>query len=220
MKRIVFWGLLVLYLPLVSYAQEKVDIPIWNKGDKWVFTDSIGFLKKKGTIEVLKADQSNYIVKFSDGICVFETQGFETILFEKSTLHRNFALRENKREKYNKGRRTLLNFPLNPGKKWKDGYSAVSLVKGVDSQLLDYYEIYEVLGWEEVEVKAGKFRAIKLEVTTGHEAKGSISAFEATNLYWYSPDVKNLVKCEYDPISRGISADLFNWELTSFKIKK
>ena len=219
MKRIVYWGLLVLCFPSMLCAQDKVDIPVWNVGDKWVFNDSIGFLKIKGIIEIVKADQNTYTVKFSDGICVFETQGFETIIFEKSTLHRIYTLRGNIREEYKKGRRTIFNFPLNPGKQWKNAYSAVSLVKGVDTHL-DYYEIYKVLGWEDVEVKAGKFKAIKLEVTVGHEAKGSIPSYEATNLYWYSPDVKHFVKCQYDPVTRGFSADLFDWELASFKVKK
>ena len=135
MKRIVCWGLIVLCFPSMLCAQDKVDIPVWNVGDKWVFNDTIGFLKIKGIIQVLKADQNTYTVKFSDDICVFETQGFETIIFEKSTLHRIYTLKGNIREEYKKGRRTIFNFPLNPGKQWKDAYSAVSLVKGVDTHL-------------------------------------------------------------------------------------
>ena len=220
MKRIVYWGLLVLCFPGMLYAQDKVETPVWNVGDKWVFTDSAGFLKLKGAIEVVKADQKTFTVKYSGDICVAETQGFDTILFDKSTLHRTYTLSGNTPEEYKRGLRTIFNFPLNPGKQWKDAFSAAPLVKEVKSaELLDYYNIYKVIGWEDVEVQAGKFRAIKLEVKAGHEAKGSTAAFEATNFYWYSPEVKHFVKCQYDPIARSYFSDLFNWELTSFKIK-
>ena len=220
MKRIIYWGLVFLCFPSMICAQDKVEIPVWNVGDKWLFDNSSPYLKNKGTIEIVNADQNTYTVKFIDDICVFETQGFSTILFEKSNLHRSYAINENKREKYKKGRRTIFNFPLYPGKQWKDSYSSVSLVKGVEKIALDYYENYKVVGWETIEVNAGKFKAIKIEGTVGHEAKGNTPAFEAKNLYWYSPDVKNFVKCQYDPFARGITTDLFNWELTSFKINK
>ena len=220
MRRIIYWGLLVLCFPSILCAQDKVEMPVWNVGDKWVFNNSSPYLKNQGTIEVVNADQDTYTVKFLDDICIAETQGFETVLFNKSSLHRVYNLSGNIREKYKKGLRTIFNFPLNPGKQWKDEFSAVPVVKVESPQILDYYNIYKVIGWEDVEVQAGKFRAIKLEVTAGHEAKGSTAAFEGTNLYWYSPDVKNFVKCQYDPRSRTFFSELFNWELTSFKLKK
>ena len=220
MKRIVYWGLFVLCFPSMLCAQDKVEIPVWNVGDKWVFNNSSPYLKNQGAIEVVNADQNTYTVKFSDDICVAETQGFETIVFEKSTLHRIYALSGNIREEYKRGLRTILNFPLKPGKHWKDEFSAVPVVKVESPQVLEYYNSYKVIGWEDVEVQAGKFRVIKLEVTAGHEAKGSTPAFEGTNLYWYSPDVKHFVKCQYDPRTRTFFSELFNWELTSFKLKK
>jgi hypothetical protein len=219
MKWIIYWGLFVFCFPSILFAQDKVDIPIWNVGDKWVFRDTSPYLDIQGAIEVVAADQDTYTVEFSGDICIAETQGFETIIFEKSTLHRIYTLRGNKREEYKMGKRTMFNFPLNPGKQWKDEFSGASLIKGV-GQFLDFYQIYKVLGWEDVEVQAGKFKAIKLGITAGHGAKGSSSAAHFTHLYWYSPDVKHFVKCQYDPMLRGISADIFDWELTSFKVKK
>ena len=213
-------GLLVLCFPAILFAQDKVDIPVWNVGDKWVFNRSSPNIKNQGAIEVVSADQDTYIVKFIDNICIVETQGFEAIIIEKSTLHRSYALTGNTREKYKKGRRTIFNFPFYAGKEWKDSYSAVSLVTSIETTPLDYYEIYKVLGWEEVEVEAGKFKAIKMEATVGHEAKGLAPAFEGKNLYWYSPDVKHFVKCQYDPMILMYFPQIFNWELTSFKVKK
>jgi hypothetical protein len=85
-------------------------------GEMWVFNNSSPYLKNQGTIEVVSADQNTYTVKFLDDICIAETQGFETIIFEKSTLHRIYTLSGNMREEYKKGLRTIFNFPLNSGK--------------------------------------------------------------------------------------------------------
>ena len=55
-------------------------------------------------------------------------------------------------------------------------------------------------GWEDVKVQAGKFRAIKLEIEVGHEAKVSAPAFETMNFFGYSPDVKHFMKCMNETI--------------------
>jgi hypothetical protein len=63
----------------------------------------------------------------------------------------------------------------------------------------DYSENYRVLGWEDAEVRAGKFKALRLEykrVVTGTSGWG-VMGEEIKNLYWYAPDVKYFVKCQY-----------------------
>ena len=98
-----------MFLPTMVFAQEKIEAPVWNAGDKWTFTND-------GNIEVVKADQSGYILKFSEGKCVFESQGCNTILFEKSTLNRINTVEGDKRKKYTMGLKKILNFPYTPGK--------------------------------------------------------------------------------------------------------
>ena len=66
MKKIIFLAWLVVFFPGIVPAQEKVEAPVWNVGDKWTFTGN-------GGIEVVKADQSGYILKFSDKKCSFES---------------------------------------------------------------------------------------------------------------------------------------------------
>ena len=43
---------------------------------------------------------------------------------------------------------------------------------------------------------------------------------ETNHLYWYSPDVKYFVKCQYDKDWMKDKKDIFNWESTSFQLKK
>lgn len=222
MKKLFFLTLLILFLPVMVVAQEKIDAPVWNVGDKWLFTGD-------GTIEVTKVDPNGYLMNFSDSICVIERQGFNKILFEKSTLQRSYSLEEEKKRKYSMGLKKIFNFPYNPGKQWKHAYSAQPLItrgyrtsQGIPT--LDYYENIKITGWEDISAKAGKFRALKIEVVSGHKEyqvgmmprPGS----EVKNYYWYAPDVKYFVKCQYDKDWIKDQKEIFNWELTSFQLKK
>ena len=53
MKKTIFLGLLIMFLPALVFSQEKVEAPVWNVGDKWVFSG-------EGSIEVINADQNSY----------------------------------------------------------------------------------------------------------------------------------------------------------------
>jgi len=72
--------------------------------------------------------------------------------------------------KYTHHLRKIFDFPLSPGKQWKDEEIYETPIVSVFSHLGDlaYYEIFRVLGWEDIEVQAGKFRAIKSEISGGH----------------------------------------------------
>ena len=212
MKKTIFLGLLIVFLPTLVFAQTKIEAPIWNVGDKWAFNGN-------GNIEIVKADQNGYVLKFSDGTCLFESQGFNTILFERSTRNRIHVLEGEKRKKYTMGLRKILDFPLGGGKQWDYAYSAK--VKGaMQVNYVDYSEHYRVLGWEETEVRAGRFKVLRLEYTRGGTGAMNLKIEDVKHLYWYSPDVKYFVKCQYDKDWIVGQKEVFNWELTSFQLKK
>jgi hypothetical protein len=90
----------------------------------------------------------------------------------------------------------------------------------------EYQETFRVLGWEEVEVRAGKFKAIKLEykIETFVRELGWTPRGESKAWYWYSPEMKNFVKCQYEKgykeaLSEGKGARA-DWELVSYELKK
>jgi len=215
MKKIFFLGWLVVFLPAMVFAQGKVEAPVWNIGDKWVFTG-------EGSIEVINADQNSYALKFSDGICIVERQGYNTIMFEKPTMRRIHFTDGGKRRKYVMGLSKILDFPISIGKEWKSAYST-SVGIGHTTHT-DYSEIFKVLGWDDLEVRAGKFKVLILEykrVLTGQSPPlGASLGQEFKNYYWYSPAVKYFVKCEYDKSWMGENKEVFNWELTFFQLKK
>ena len=212
MKKMIFLGWLILFLATSLYAQEKIEAPVWNVGDKWVFT--------QGSLEVVNADQNSYGAKFSNDTCVLENQGVSTILFEKSTLNRVGVLERTKRKGYTMGLRKILNFPLNIGKQWKDEYSGKRL-GGLHSDVVESYtEVFTVLGWEALEVRAGKFKAIKLEykhIMTYSPSPFASVPLERKSIFWYSPAVKYFIKCQYD---KSYPDEVKDWELTSLRVKK
>lgn len=212
MKKTIFLGLLIVFLPAMVFAQTKIEAPIWNVGDKWAFNGN-------GNVEVVKADQNGYVLKFSDGTCLFERQGFNTILFERSTRNRIHVVEGDKRKKYTMGLKKILDFPFGDGKQWNYAYSA-TVMGAMQATYVDYSEHYKVLGWEDIEVRAGKFKALKLEYVRGGTGAMNIKTCDIKHLYWYSPEVKYFVKCQYDKDWIKGQKEAFDWELTSFELKK
>ena len=217
MKKIIFLGWLIAFFPAMLFAQEKIEAPTWNVGDKWTFTGD-------GSVEVVKAEPDGFTLKFSNHNCTVETQGCSAILFDKSTRNRINAVDGDKRKKYVMALSKNLDFPLSTGKKWKHAYSSTSIVGGAYHPVSnDYSENYTVIGREDVEVRAGKFKAFKLEykrIVTGSSSSWGGVGEEFKNIYWYSPDVKYFVKCQYDKDLMKGEKEIFNWELTSFQLKK
>lgn len=159
-------------------------------------------------------------MKFSNDTCELENQGFNTILFDRPTLNRIGVLERGKRKKYTMGLRKILDFPFNMGKEWKDEYSGRQMGVELLSLVESYDEVFTILGWDTLEVRAGKFRAIKLEyrhITTYSPSRYATVPFERKSIFWYSPDVKYFIKCQYD---KSYPAKIKDWELASFKAKK
>ncbi len=131
----------------------------------------------------------------------------------------------NNRKKYLDIRKKILNFPLVNGKQWKDFYQ--QKVPGIDGiALVEYHESFRVLGWEEVEVRAGKFRAVKIEYKIEPllwSSLGCCPTPESKAWFWYSPEAKNLVKCHHENgYSEGFgeTGARKDWELGSYELKK
>jgi hypothetical protein len=217
MKKMISFGWLIVFFPALLFAQEKVETPVWNVGDKWEFNNG-------GKIGVLKMEKDGYVVSFSDRNCIIESQGFQTIIFDKNNLQRTLWVKGDKCKKYTMGLKKIFNFPYTIGKQWTDAYCAAPIVGPAKGQIsLDYYEKYRIIGWEDITTRGGKFRALKLEVIRGNEAMPQrwVPQNEYKGLYWYSPEVKNFVKCEYDPAAvKEYQGEVVNWELTSFQLKK
>ena len=219
MKKVLFLGLSIMLLPDMVFAQEKVEAPVWSAGEKWVFD-------REGTMEVIGCDDKCFSVKFSGGIFRKDASGIA--VFDRSTLNVKYILEKERRKKYNDFRKMILNFPLKVGKEWKDLYQVDEQGPWGGNVAVEYHEIFRVLGEEDVEVRAGKFKAVKLEYKlqpNRRDSFGWIAGYESKAMYWYSPEVKNFVKCQYEKGytegSRiGGKGGRENWELVSYELKK
>ena len=60
----------------------------------------------------------------------------------------------------------------------------------------------KVIGWEDVQVPAGNFHALKVEVNSRYYGKGGM-ADDATLIFWYSPQINRFVKFDYRSIYEG-----------------
>jgi hypothetical protein len=197
MKKLILLSFLALFIPALVFGQNKIEAPVWSMGDKWKLTEDV-------IIMVVSSDEKYYGVKYLTGA------GESILIFEKSSLNRLYYMDKDKRKPYELRNKRLLNFPLEIGKSWKDKY----ITKGALKEYT-YWETFTVLGWEDVLVQAGKFKAVKIEYKQAREDE---PAKEGKLWYWYSPDVKYMVKCQYEK-SRHWDAT-YDWELTSFELKK
>ena len=82
MKKIILSGCLILFLSTMVFAQDKIEAPVWNVGDKWVFT-------RDDTMEVIDADQTSYVVKHSG--MMFEKKN-RVIVFYNKTLKKIYIM--------------------------------------------------------------------------------------------------------------------------------
>jgi hypothetical protein len=197
MKKMILLSFLVLFIPVIGFAQNKVVAPVWNIGDKWVLGESV-------TIVVANADERSYAVKYL-------TSGGESILiFEKSSLNRLYAMDKDKRVPYEGRNKRLFNFPLEIGKNWKDKFISKGAIKEYT-----YLETFTALGWEDIVVQAGKFKTVKIEYK---QSNADEPAKEGKLWYWYSPDAKYMIKCQYEKSDYWDAS--YDWELISFELKK
>jgi hypothetical protein len=197
MKKLFLLALLVVFIPAIVCGQDKVQVPVWNMGDKWSLTGDV-------TVTVVNADEKTYAVKYL-------TAGGESILIcEKSSLNRLYSMDKDKRIPYEGRNKRLFNFPLEIGKGWKDKFATKGAIKEYT-----YLETFTVLGWEDIAVQGGKFKTVKIEYK---QAGADEPAKEGKLWYWYSPDVKYMVKCQYEKSDYWDA--LHDWELTSFELKK
>jgi hypothetical protein len=205
MKRMILVSVLVLLIPVIVYSQDKIEAPVWNVGDKWMFT-------AHPTMVVVKADDSTYTVKS------VTSKEENVYIYDKASLNILYSLEGDKRIPYKRMNKQALDFPLSIGKAWKDRYST-NLSRG-NIRLPQEYTFIEsrtVLGWEDVEVRAGKFKALKMEVK--HERLEDIKGQpkEGRLWVWYSPEVKNLIKCQMATV---FWTGYYDWQLSTFQLRK
>ena len=109
-------------------------------------------------------------------------------------------------------------YPLEPGARWDTRAREVR-----PSHAVDVDSTVTVVGWEEVVVPAGRFRALKISKVSNRRAEpfpGQAVFSKRVASYWYVPELRGPARFEgLEVADRG--AVLFDqrWELDSFELK-
>jgi hypothetical protein len=76
-----------------------------------------------------------------------------------------------------------------------------------------------VVGWEQVSVPAGDFRALKIEVTGSFQRLDQAVSGSATTVIWYVPAVKRWVKWTYEDRTFRGRGNWWKAELVEYKVQ-
>ena len=188
MKKAILLSCLILFLAPMVWAQEKVEAPVWNVGDKWVFkrTDGVTFFQ-----EVAEVKEDLFIVKVGGSK--------DLNAYDKKTMNIKFLIDEGGKQVESESTlRNLFDFPIFVGKKWSDTTISLCLQGLAQARLrmgkAVYTSEFKVEGIEEITTPAGKFRAYKLHF----QQSDNVSRSSGWIRYWYSPEVKMWVKREVE----------------------
>ncbi|WP_254058621.1 hypothetical protein [Dyella sp. S184] len=230
-----------LLLLSVSVVAETIDAPMVKAGDSWVYKVTVergpqGWAQHNEDFSVAHADASTIFVSVkqsgsqqapTEELAGADWSRSRDINGKQQVVSRPFA------------------FPLEVGKKWELKYTEANPNPKHLSETLQTG--YTVVGWEDVEVPAGKFKALKIEAEGNWTAvvapmnqasaqavntTGGSAALVQTNrvtphtvsgrtyrAFWYVPSVKRLVKSvEESYSSNGIRSERFTYELVSDKV--
>ena len=106
----------------------------------------------------------------------------------------------------------MFRFPLRVGDKYELKFEF--LRPRVDSVESSTTGSATVVGWETVEVPAGKFRAIRLEVDTLVQPLDASRAYPRRITFWYVPDVRRWVKLQVFTPSVRSEEELLEYKLS------
>jgi hypothetical protein len=177
---------------------EKCDAPVWNVGDTWRFVYSN---TREWEYRVVGIEEDFYVVD--------DRYGAYKPCFNKKTFELVAFIDPEGRRKLNVVSVYHFDFPLHVGKTWKKAISGIPIGGSTEA---NYLNEFRVVSYEPVKVSAGTFESFKIELKqTNLGARfASGKAF-----LWYSPEVKFVVKLQYEKIPYW--GNLRNFELVSFK---
>jgi hypothetical protein len=188
-------------------AQERIEAPVWKMGEKWTFRYDTG---GEWTVEIVTEEKDYYV----DSSTRIEGRliGKYKRLYDKKTLNCVKVIKDGKESKQERDMlKKYFDFPLYTGKNWNYRYGILSS----SGRPIDLVAELSAVNFEDIEVPAGKFRAIKVKNKTSVLGTSSSGMLH----YWWSPDAKAAVKVEYEAGSFWGTPGYNKFELISFELK-
>ncbi len=234
------YTLLIAAVALTSAASaQSIDRPAVQEGDTWVYRSTT----EKGPTGWNQWREEVAVTRVTASTIFFTVKPSGSTQAPKEVFLGN----DWSRARDVNGKETVVNrpllFPLSPGKSWDVVYTEQNPNKNHRWEKLDTK--YTVVGWEPIDVPAGKFRALKVEsegrwqaelapgqsVIQGAQANDSgttmITEVQKTQskeasgrtykAFWYVPEVKRWVKSVEEYYSSGgVRSERYTQELESF----
>lgn len=201
---------LIIFLAPIIWAQEKVEAPVWKVGDKWTYRADNGW---EWTVETITDETGLYTNAFvmPEG----DWKGKWKLDYDKKNMNCVKVIRDGKEDKDERNRlKKRYDFPLYKGKNWKSSYRFYFPAMRQD---FDFFEEFSVVGFEDIEVPAGKFKTIKVKVKASLSISGRF--LDGFYYYWWSPDVKAVIKEQKEMGEIWAKAPFMKHELVSFELK-
>jgi hypothetical protein len=101
----------------------------------------------------------------------------------------------------------MFQFPLAPGRQYSAAWEMRRPRAGAFH--VRHERKVNVVGWEDIEVPAGKFRALKVQADGHFRRFDRLASDEARNTYWYVPQVKRWVKHVYQDVNLEVVEELY-----------
>lgn len=179
---------------------EKCDLPAWEIGDYWKYRFGESGWNSWKVVEVT---ETNYILEIASD------KDYKWVFDKKTFGLKEFIDSQGKTVVPMKDFDLFLDFPVYVGKKWD------RMVRGTTTRSTDwnYLISYSVLSNEDVTVPAGTFRAFKIK----EEQKDLLSGGSVIIHYWFSPEVKNIIKFKFVTSYGNWLIRLQDYELESYK---
>ncbi len=102
-------------------------------------------------------------------------------------------------------------FPLKVGAAYRTDYEFRRPREGARASKVRHN--VRVVGWEEISVPAGKFRALKVEATGHYERLDIFERGSEQLVCWYVPEIKRSAKCVYQTSAMKRGEELVAFEL-------
>ena len=189
-----------LLAALPAHAQ-RAERPAVSVGDRWQFVvyDTV----------VSRVPNRTWLITSVDGDRLVGTENGQPLM-----LSRDLNIIDAPRVRESNQR--LLQFPLEVGKRWQ--YTSEWLFKPKGSKGTLAVQA-AVVGYEPVEVPAGRFDAFKLQATGelgGASPSNTFFAGQTTTTYWYAPAARAIVKSVHHNPYQGTTTVV----LVDFKLSK
>ena len=184
-------------------ARERCELPVWETGDYWIYELEGGEEFGRQVVAVL-----NELYVTGSGSGKGRQYGIDRETLEIKGV---IGSKDGKLVSSLDSGSPFYRFPLFVGKKWD------RMIKGETQRHWEwnYLMSYRVVSFEEVKVQAGTFKAFKIEQRQSELTHGG----EVVDYYWFSPEVKNIIKYQFGTSHGGWVIKSQDYELTKYKVK-